>query len=307
METAAGASAARKLVLGTVQLGLKYGIANRGQAVPAGEACALLQLAHARGIRMLDTAPAYGESESVVGRCLAELDGRFQIVTKTLPLPRAGARPADVDAVRREFSASLKRLGSESVYGILVHHAGDLLGPEGARLYGLLAEWRDRGQALKIGVSVYTGAEALAAFERYRLDIVQLPLSVFDQRLAADGTLLELKRRHAEIHARSVFLQGLALMEPDALPPGFESARPFVARFHDALANRGVSPVAGALGYVAQIAEIDRIVVGVDSAAQLSECVAALEQRVPKLDFSGFACRDESLLDPRRWAEREGR
>lgn len=306
MDTAAGASAARKLVLGTAQLGLKYGIANRGGALSASEACALLRLAHESGISMLDTAPAYGESESVVGRCLASFDGRFQIVTKTLPLPKQAPRAADVEAVAREFSASLRRLGSESVYGILVHHSRDLLGPEGGRLYGLLAERRARGQALKIGVSVYTRAEALEVLERYPLEVVQLPVSVFDQRLAADGTLAELKRRKVEIHARSVFLQGLVLMDPDALPPGFESARPLVARFRAALQRHGVSPLAGALAYVGQLLEIDRIVIGVDSAGQLAQCVAAFEGPAVNLDFSGFACKDEDLLDPRRWMDREG-
>lgn len=303
METGARASATRRFALGTAQLGLKYGIANRGQQVGANEACALLRLAHARGVGMLDTAPAYGEAEAVVGRCLAGFDGRFQIVTKTLPLPGQAAR-ADVEAVAREFSASLRRLGGESVYGILVHHAADLLGPEGARLYGLLEEWRARGQALRVGVSVYTRAEALAVLERYPLEVVQLPVSVFDQRLAADGTLAELKRRKVEIHARSVFLQGLALMAPDALPRGFEAARPLVARFRGALGHHGVSPLAGALAYAAQLPEIDRIVVGVDSVEQLAQCIAAFEGPAVKLDFAAFACNDEALIDPRRWGQK---
>lgn len=281
-----------KLALGTAQFGLGYGIAEAARRVPESEACALLRLAYAHGIRMLDTAAAYGESEAVLGRCLAAGKEHFDIVTKTLP-------GADGASVARAFAASLERLGCGSLYGVLVHHAADLLRPGGDRLYDQLAEWRSRGQARKLGVSVYTRAEVDAVLERYRLDIVQLPLSVFDQRLAADGTLKKLKRMNVEVHARSVFLQGLALMEPAAVP--LERARPMIVRWRAALASRGVSPLAAALWYVARLAEVDRVVVGVHSAAQLVECIAAFDEPPVELDFSGFACPDDELVDPRRW------
>jgi aryl-alcohol dehydrogenase-like predicted oxidoreductase len=285
-----------KLALGTAQFGLQYGIADPDYQVPESEARALLELASAGGIRMLDTAPAYGESEAVLGRCLAGKPS-FDIVTKTVP-------GTDAQAVAKAFSASLKRLRCEAVYGVLVHHAGDLLSAGGKRLYELLAGWRAEGRTLKLGVSVYTRAEIEAVLERYRVDIVQLPVSVFDQRLAADGTLARLKRGGVEIHARSAFLQGLALMDPAQVPRALKAARPLVAGFHAALARRGLSPVAGALGYLSALPEIDRIVVGVHSARQLAECIAALRHPATELDFSGFACTDEEILDPRRWTRR---
>ena len=285
---------AATLALGTAQFGLRYGVAAPDYQVPESEACALLDLAHRSGISMLDTAPAYGESEAILGRCLAARKAPFQIVTKTLPR-------SDADSAGPRFAASLARLGCRSVHGLLVHHAGDLLCPEGERLFAFLAERRARGEALKIGVAVYTRAEAEAVLERYRLDIVQLPVSVFDQRLEADGTLAAIKRMGVEIHARSVFLQGLALMDPEGVPPALASARPLIARFRAALARQGVSPVAGALAYVCRLAEVDRIVVGVHSAGQLMECVTALRTPPPRVDFSGFACTDERVVDPRRW------
>lgn len=290
-----------KLALGTAQFGLKYGITGPDHRIPASEACALLRLAHGAGITMLDTAPAYGDSEAVLGGCLADSRDRFEIVTKARPVRRPAFGAAELEPVAREFAASLARLRCDSVYGVLVHHAPDLLASGGERLYEMLAEWRSRGQALKIGVSVYTRAEVDAVFERFRLDIVQLPLSVFDQRLAADGTLRALKRMNVEIHARSVFLQGLALIDPAALPAGFDSARPVLTRFRDALAERGLAPLAGALAYVGRLPEIDRIVIGVHSAAQLMECMAAFDAPAMDLDFSRFACTDDQVLDPRRW------
>lgn len=300
------AGAARKLSLGTAQFGLKYGIASPAQRLSPAEACEVLRLAHERGITMLDTAPAYGDSEAVLGRCLARSGDRFAVVTKAQPVRRTALGPADLKAVSRGFTASLQRLGRASVYGVLVHHAPDLLASGGERLYELLAGWRARGQARKIGVSVYGRAEVDALVERYQLDVVQLPLSVFDQRLAADGTLRALKRMNVEVHARSVFLQGLALMDPASLPGGFDAARPVVARFRDALTERGLSPVAGALAYIGQLPEVDRIVFGVHSAAQLMECIAACDAPATDLDFSRFACTDEQVLDPRRWLRGPG-
>lgn len=289
-----------KLGLGTAQFGLPYGISGPGYRVAPDEVGEIVKLAEACAVTLLDTAPAYGDSERIVGERLPA-HHEFAIVTKTVPLRAQRVDAAAIEHVERTFAQSLQRLRRRSVYAVLVHTASDLLVPGGERLYGCAVRWRADGRATKIGVSVYTKDELEALLARYTFDLVQVPVNVLDQRLVIDGTLARLKARGIELHARSVFLQGLLLMEPRDIPQTAARARPFVTRFREMMAKSGVSPLAAALRYVARLSEIDRIIVGVHSAAQLSECVRALDDATMLPDCADLRCDDERAIDPRRW------
>jgi aryl-alcohol dehydrogenase-like predicted oxidoreductase len=288
-----------KLGLGTVQFGLDYGVSNTSGQVAPDEVRRILQKASEHGISVLDTAAGYGNAEAVLGQCLPA-GTAFPIVTKTQPLKAACVDDAGLRQVAANFEASLSRLGRQSVHGLLVHHGGDLLLPGGERLYALLRQWQAEGRVGKIGVSVYDRAEIDALFERFAFDLVQLPLNVFDQRLLRDGTLTTLHRAGVEIHARSVFLQGALLMDTDALPLYLAPLRQHHVAYRTALRAAGVSPLAAALGFVRQLAEVGVALVGVLSAAQLDECVAAYIA-ASTLDYRDFAIDTPSLVDPRGW------
>ena len=203
-----------KLGLGTVQFGQAYGVSNSRGHVPPGEAAAILALARDAGITTLDTAANYGEAEKV----LAALDtGSFRIVTKTIGLGQG------LDAVIARARQSAQALKADT---LLVHAAGDLLGPDGDALWKALLELREQGVFRKIGISAYVADDPAALAQRFRPDVMQIPFSLLDQRLLADGSLARLKNLGVEIHARSLFLQGLLFLAPDALPEKLQSAAP---------------------------------------------------------------------------------
>lgn len=301
-EEGAAIRALLPFVLGTAQFGLDYGVANRDGRVAPAAAAEILALAKRSGISILDTAPSYGVAENVLGQ-LAGDDRDFDFITKTLP---AGSESLDDEVltrIERAFADSLHVLRRERVAGILVHHAEDLLKPGGDRLFERLQTWQDKGRVDKIGVSVYERAELEAIFERYPLNLVQLPLNVFDQRLHGEGVLAELSRRGVEIHVRSVFLQGLLLMDEALLPAYFAPWRDHLRRFHDACREMGATPLAACLAFVRRLGGVTGIVTGVVSVAQLQQCLDAWQQDV-LLDWSAFAVRDPGLVDPRRWPAR---
>lgn len=289
-----------KLGLGTAQYGMSYGISGPGWRVPRSEVEAILDLALANGIAVIDTAPAYGGSEAVIGECLSERTG-FRVVTKTIPLRSGSVGSSDITRVDAEFATSLERLKTQSVDAVLVHHADDLLVPGGHRLVELLAQWQRQGRVRKCGVSVYDSQQVRSLFEMHDFDIVQLPVSVFDQRLVGDGTLEFLKGKGVEIHARSALLQGLVAMQPESLPSPLQTARPLLERFQRSMAEARMSPVTGALRYVAGLAAIDAVIIGVHFAAQLRECISGMQAEAAVCDYRSFACDDEMVVDPRRW------
>jgi aryl-alcohol dehydrogenase-like predicted oxidoreductase len=208
---------------------------------------------------------------------------------------------AECDAVRRAAERSRERLRRERLDALLLHHGSELTLPGGERLAGTLLELREAGLVRKLGVSVYSRGELDAARALLPLELVQLPLNAFDQRLRRDGTVEELRQEGIEVHARSAFLQGLLLMSPQELPARLAAAAgPPLRRYRELCRAAGADPLAAALGFVAA-AGVDVVLVGANSAGELERCLAALREGVD-VDFASLALEDQALIDPRRWA-----
>jgi len=289
-----------QLGLGTVQFGLNYGVSNTEGRPSEEEVRRILALAVERRVHVLDTAAAYGASEIVLGRCLPR-NAPFRVVTKTRPLRECPDTVGATAWVRDGFVQSLDRLGLESVDALLVHHACDLLGPFGDEMYTELMVIKQSGRAAKIGFSAYNGFDIDAALDRYEIDLVQIPLNVLDQRLLLGGQMARLQQRGVEIHVRSVFLQGLLLMDPMTAPEYFAPIRPKLLAWQQALKDRGLTPTQGAFAFARSLGA-DVVLAGVVKTSQLEvNCEDFRLARGKDLDFSGFALNDEIYVNPSRW------
>lgn len=284
-----------RIGIGTVHFGMEYGLPGDGRRSGWEEVRALLELAEARDVRVLDTAPIYGEAEALLGELVAA-ERPFRVVTKTRPAGPGGHLRG---AARAGLEASLERLGRDRADALLVHVADDLLGPGGDELFEELGELVEDGLAGRLGVSVYEPAELEAVFERFPLELVQLPLNALDRRFAEGGHLAELRRRGVEVHARSVFLRGLLLVD-GAPPPEFRALAPALAAWRARLREHGVTALEAALGYVlAQ--EVDVALVGVEDRAQLAQVLAAAAREHDAALLAPVEGVEPALLDPRRW------
>jgi aryl-alcohol dehydrogenase-like predicted oxidoreductase len=287
----------KKLGLGTVQWGLRYGLANQQGITPPETVREILTEARGYGITILDTASLYGESEAVLGN--NSLEG-FRVVTKT---PRF-ATPVITDEhalnLTHTFTQSLQRLSTRKVYGLLIHHADDLLVPGGEKLVAAMMALKETGAVEKIGVSVYNEDQVDAVMKIFKPDIVQLPISVLDQRLLLNGQLARIKKSGVEIHARSVFLQGLLLMPLNSVPAYFDPIRPLLGQWHAAAEAQGLTPVQAALSFVRDIPYVDTVLVGVENLEQFRSC--CVDFSVPAtFDASGLACHDPMYINPALW------
>ena len=270
--------------LGTVQFGQAYGVSNAQGQVSRDAARAILNRAADGGITLLDTAANYGDAEEV----LAVLGtGGFRVVTKTIGIKHG------LDAVLARARASAAQLSADT---LLVHAAADL---SDGKLWSSLQALKHEGIFRKIGVSVYAADNPALLAERFRPDVMQLPFSILDQRLANDGTLARLTALGVEVHARSLFLQGLLFM--DTLPPKLAYAAPRLAQVKSAIRAAGATPLCAALGFVLSCPEIAVALVGVTSLAELEEILAAAKEPLPPMDWEAMALDDETLLTPSRW------
>lgn len=284
-----------KIALGTAQIGLNYGISNRSGKISKDNAADLLSYARCNGIEMLDTAIAYGDSEQALGNIGVE---GWQVITKLPALPE---RDADVESwVEREFQGSLSRLGISSVYGLLLHRPEQLLGRSGAVLINTLERLKQQGFVEKIGISIYQPEELDSLADVMKFDLVQAPLNVFDRRLIDSGWLAKLKAQGTEVHARSVFMQGLLLMPATLRPEKFRRWQMLWDEWDGWLASNKLDPVGACLGFVLSEPGIDKVVVGVESAVQLEGIIKASVIKSQKVPAS-ISSMDIDLLNPARW------
>lgn len=285
-----------KLALGTVQFGLNYGIANRQGQVTLNEASAILNHASVHGIDTLDTAIAYGDSEQRLGEIGVE---NWRAVSK---LPAVPDDCRDMPQwVEDSVKESLQRLKVKSLYGLLLHRPLQLLEQDGDRLYHALQQLKHDGLVQKIGVSIYDPAELDALFKRYRLDIVQSPFSIFDRRLIDTGWLTRLAEQGAELHVRSVFLQGLLLTTPRERPKKFVRWASLWNQWDAWLKEVKLTALQACTRHALSFPEISKVIVGVDSLNQLKEILQAAEGPMPEVPPE-LHCTDIELINPARWS-----
>ncbi len=289
-----------KLVLGTAQFGAGYGITNREGRISDDSVRAILDVADAAGLFLLDTAPDYGDAQERLG-ALAGTGRRPQYVSK-FTLPSSGSGPIDVAHL---FSRSLDALRVPSLYGLLFHRVADLRDHRAADVWNGLREARNRGTLERIGVSIYDSDDLeIVARDFTDLDIIQVPGNVVDRRLLDHPALETLHANGAEVHVRSAYLQGLLLAEPADLPEYFASLRPAVESIRERAISTETSPAAVCLSFLAGHPSVDRIVVGSTSAAELAATITAFDA-APSIAGLDVPPADAELLDPRTWPPRE--
>lgn len=291
------------LALGTAQFGMNYGISNQSGRTSLREINYILQYAGDNGIETLDTASLYGDSESVLGKALPKTHN-FRIITKTPVFKKKKISLNDAEELKRSLINSLERLGQNKVAGLLVHYADDLLVDGGELLFQAMQQLRTEGLVGKIGVSVYTGQQIECLIEKYEFEFFQVPMSVLDQRLIEGGQLTKLKEKGLEVHVRSVFLQGLLLMDPSLIHSFFDPIKPLLYRYRKLLDSMELNPVDGALGFVKSIPGIDYVVIGVNNLKQLKDNIDSVNKtyKVSLCNgFKEFSMQNDKYLNPALW------
>jgi spore coat polysaccharide biosynthesis protein SpsF len=302
------------LVLGTVQLGLAYGAANRTGKPARAAALKLVRKAARSGVREFDTARAYGDSEERLGEALAGKKA-VRTITKLSPLSDldpGASRDKVRDAVDESIEQSLASLRRGRLDCLLLHRANHMWAFDGA-IWERLIERLEDGSILSLGVSVQSPMEALAALACPDVVHLQLPFNLLDWRWLASGFQSCLAARpNVTVHARSAFLQGiLAAHDPDVWPKvqGVDATAMvrMIATLTEVFDRE--TPADLCLAYVRGQSWIDGVVVGLESEEQLDdnlrlfvkrpldeESCASVAARIPRMPLA--------LIDPARWPQK---
>jgi aryl-alcohol dehydrogenase-like predicted oxidoreductase len=284
-----------RLCIGSAQFGLSYGISNRVGKVSPDAVAAILSAASTLGIDTIDTASAYGDSEQCLGRVGIE---SWRVITKVSPVPEWC--PDAAAWVLDSIEQSLLRLNLSSLYAVLLHHPRQLLDAKGPSIYRGLTAARDRGLCSKIGLSIYSPEDLDAIIPTFDVGIVQGPLNVLDRRLVQSGWLDRLSRSLIEVHVRSVFLQGLLLMSSPDRPEKFRRWQHLWDEWEHWLVQHAMTPIQACVGFALSYPTISRVVIGIESVAQLQEICAAAQPPHVVLPPS-ISTQDKNLINPSNW------
>ena len=284
-----------KIVLGTVQFGLNYGINNNSGKLSEDEIFVLLDNAWENGIRYLDTADSYGNAIEIIGKYHHKTKNRFKVLTKfkieSLKQP-----------IFEKVSNAIKILGIEKLHCYSYHSFNDyIIYPE---IINELISLKSNGIIEKIGISIYSNEEFLRVIESKEIEVIQVPYNILDNDNLRGQLIRNAKKRGKEIHSRSVFLQGLFFMNHDHLPEKLRPLNKYLKLLNEFAIAEGLSISAIALNYVINNPLIDSILVGVDNVNQLLQNLSLIDATYYD-SINSFAAtisvKEISLLNPVNW------
>ena len=250
-----------KFTLGTVQLGMNYGMANTKGMPSREEAFGVLDEAWNSNVRSLDTAVAYGESEQVIGEYLQNSGKPFFVASK---FSLKGENPKE--ELLRQAELTKQHLQSVDLY---MFHSAEQLERYGRELEEPLRNLQREGLTKQLGASVYEVADVETFLKYDWLSAIQIPMSILDTRVITSGLLAELKKRNVQVYVRSVFFQGLLCM--DEVPEKYAFLASYLGELREIAKAENMSLKEMAIAFIRDLPEVDSVVLGCEKAEQVRE------------------------------------
>jgi uncharacterized protein len=286
----------QKLILGTVQMGLDYGINNNDGKISNQNSQLILKRAFELGIKTLDTAEVYGNAHQVIGDFHKKnRDCNFKIITKL---------PHDIktDSIETKVLNYLKILFVSSI-DVIMFHSFDSFQSNYNSL-NTLNELKSEGLINNIGVSVYTNTQLESLLNEDLITVVQLPFNVLDNFSVRGDLINKLKEKGKIIHTRSAFLQGLFFKKITDNLSIVQALKSHLKTLNKIAKKQGCSMEELALSYCIKQNNIDNVIIGVDSISQLNANIkaAAYEVNEETLKYvNNITVENLDFLNPSLW------
>ena len=287
----------KKLLIGTAGLQKDYGI-NKSVGLSKKQVSELVDFLKLNNLRSIDTAISYKGVEKKLGGSNLK---KFCIYSKIPKLPKKCSNINEW--LSKVVNDSLKNLNIKSYEAVLVHNIKDLLNKKrGVEVFKFLYNLKMRGLTKKIGLSVYNFSDLFKIVTKYKFDIVQLPLNIFDRRLLFKNYIKKIKNKKMEIHVRSIFLQGLLLKEYKKIPKYFKKRKLFY-EWESWCHKNNISKKQSCVNFISNQKYVDKIVIGPNSIEEILDIKRYFKKTTNKFPKKIFS-NDINLVDPRRWKQK---
>jgi len=284
-----------KIILGSANFDQIYGI--KKNFIKKSEIKKLFDLALKNKIKTIDTSPLYNKSEKIIGLLN---NNRFKIISK-IPKPPKNIKRENIKKwLKQNVMISLKNLKIKKFECLLLHNANSLLCKNGDEIYKGIRNMKINGFTSKIGVSIYDFNVLDKILKKFKFNLIQAPFNILDQRLVEKGWLKKLKKRKIEVHARSIFLQGILLLKHNQLPKKLIKLSKKLVMWENWLKKNKFSSLQVCLSFVLNQRQLDGIVVGYNNTNQLNQ-ILKLKQIKNNFSLPNLNIKDKKLIDPREW------
>ncbi len=292
----------KRLCLGTAQFGLNYGVTNQKGKPINKEIELILENALKNNIFYFDTANAYGDSEIILGNKLKNKNVKF--ITKFNSGVKNSFSKEEISKLDNNFERTLKSLKKNNIDSLLLHEAKDMKKRNNHLLINWLNELKSKGKVNRVGLSIYeeTDLEGLPLNE---IDVVQMPVSIYDQRLLKDSFINKLLENNIRIDIRSIFLQGLLLQDSQKWPQNInESFLNHHISYEKELLSKNISFMDASITFIKNLHFPELVIFGVTSMSELKAIIESWNCKKSinnELDFESFKWDIKEDIDPRSW------
>ena len=301
-----------KITLGTAQLGLDYGVANEIGKLSFKKALKLLKYAWKKGINSFDTAPGYGNSEQILGSFISkEIKKEINKITIISKLPKIKARDNlsfnnIYNEIKEQINLSREKLKIDKIPIYLLHNAGDLYLNNGI-IVDCLSEIKNEGLIERFGLSVYNPEDVENSLKFKEINVIQIPINIFDHRLINSGLLNKLKNKKYLIFARSIYLQGLFFLTPNQLiEKKLEFTNEPLLNLHNLSKEFKFDIDKLAFLFIRDMQEISSMVIGMERIEQISKNIELLKENTLSIEIQKrlkqeFSDMPEKIINPNLW------
>lgn len=294
-----------KLCLGTVQFGMDYGINNKYGKPSLYEAFEMLDIALQNGVDTIDTASAYGNAEEVLGSYIRQtgIGKNIKLISKLRPNILDNTKRKVKDVILEEVEKSLENLNIDTLDGYLLHTPEYFYNKE---VIEALIEAKMRNYVKNIGVSIYEKGMALDVVSSKDMDYIQVPYNILDQRIDDKNFFEKSRQNNITVFARSPFLQGLMIMNPENVPAYLQDAKKYLLKLDIILDKYKLSRAEASMAFSMANKNMDYIVIGVDNKNQLEENIRAYKSTKVSDEFIDelkreFLDTEKGIIIPSLW------
>ena len=290
------------ICLGTAQFGMDYGVTNEIGQTSKYEVKKILKICKDKNIKFLDTAQAYGNSEEIIGLSLPNKN-KFKVISKLSTNNELDWNQDTVKSWEYSIQRTLNDLRLSSINSFLIHNPKNLSPFQKEIVINWLNSLRERNIVKRIGISIYEPKE-LEDFQLECLQIIQLPLSIYDQRMLNNGTIKYLNEKGIDIHIRSIFLQGLILQDsedwPSFLTKEFKEHHNKLIKYCQ---SKGICILDFVIAFIKKLKFVEAAVIGINSTEHLNSILESWSKNIADNFVEGFnsSWNNKNDLDPRLW------
>tara|TARA_B100000959_G_C14853849_1_gene571296 strand:+ start:219 stop:1088 length:870 start_codon:yes stop_codon:yes gene_type:complete len=278
-----------RIILGSANFSLKYGLANNFNKINLKEIKKIIRSCEKNDINFIDTSKGYGDSEKLIGNLKNK---KWNIITKIPKIELNKKKDIEI-RIFKSIEDSLNNLKVRKLYAVLLHDENQLLCKNAVFVYDILRKLKKNKLVKKIGVSFYSSKKLIKIISAFNIDLVQIPINYINRDFLKNNILKKIKNKKIEIHARSIFLQGL-LLKNNIKHKKFIKFYKFLNEWHKI--NK-FSKLETSLNFINSIKYVDKYVLGFENLKQINEILKIQEKKINIFPYY----KDNFIKDPRKW------